>query len=279
MELGAGRGESVAAAHDCRRRNAAETRSSIFAKRCASMWSRAHAQFGVGLRETNSSGAIGSDGGSTGPIEFVGVPAVNGGQPAPVRTLAPDAWTTLQFDLPAEPVRGFTGNGVLESTTGLGVLEHLAIAPGSASIDHDVYLDNFVVVENNTLTYSLIAPPPGHRSIRKRASSPGRRQLRKPAPPTCSLCRSLMPGRRRFRARRAFSVVVIPYPEIISLVPQRFALHFYVESGARRALRHRNRSALDGQWTVVGEVTASSSTASHSAAMSGSEQYYRARLK
>ena len=243
------------------------------------VWSEHTLKFGVGLRETNSSGAIGSDGGITGPVEFVGVSAVNGDQPAPVRTLAPDAWTTLQFNLPTEPVRGFTGNGVLESTTGLGALEHLAIAPGSASIDHDVYLDNFVVVENNTLTYSLVAPPAG-ATIDPQTGvitwSPTAVQAGAAYTLTVQVTDAGSPS---LSSMKSFSVLVIPYPEIISLARNGllFVFTWKAAPGARYDIE--TAPALDGEWTVVGEVTASSSTASHSAAMSGSEQYYRARLK
>ena len=243
------------------------------------VWSEHTLKFAVGLRETNSSGAIGSDGGITGPIEFVGVSAVNGGQPAPVRTLAPDAWTTLQFDLPAEPVRAFSGNGVLESTTGLGVLEHLAIVPGSASIDHDVYFDNFVVVENNALTYSLIAPPAG-ASIDPQTGlitwSPTTAQAGAAYTLTVQVTDA---GSPPLSSTKSFSVVVVPYPEIISLARNGslFVFTWKAAPGARYDIE--SASAADGPWTVVVEVAASSSTASHSAAMSGSEQYYRARLK
>ena len=82
---------------------------------------------GLGLRETSSSAAIGANGGTTGSIEFVGVPNKNGATPNPNRTVAAGAWTTLKFNIPREPLVGFTGNAILESTTGLGVLEELAL--------------------------------------------------------------------------------------------------------------------------------------------------------
>ena len=82
---------------------------------------------GVNVRETNPTSAIGDNGGTTGTIEYVGVPSKNGASPNPSRTVGAGGWTTIKFNLPQEPVMGFTGNGVLESTTGKGVLEALAL--------------------------------------------------------------------------------------------------------------------------------------------------------
>ena len=46
----------------------------------------------------------------------------------------------------------FTGNGVLNSSTGNGVLEHLALTPAGGSGAYNVYFDNFEVV---TITTNL----------------------------------------------------------------------------------------------------------------------------
>ena len=117
---------------------------------------------GMGVRETNSTGPIGGNGGTAGTIEFVGVTNKIGNSPKPVRLLSPDAWTTMKFNLPQEPLTPFTGNGVLESTTGEGVLEHLALVPAAELGAYDVYLDNFLVVQSNPLGYSLEpGAPPG----------------------------------------------------------------------------------------------------------------------
>ena len=56
-------------------------------------------------------------------------------------------WTTLSFFLPYEPVRGFTGDGVLETSTGKGVLEHLEFVPAAGPGAYDIYLDNFRVTD------------------------------------------------------------------------------------------------------------------------------------
>ncbi len=116
---------------------------------------------GLGLRETSTTNAIGENGGGTGPIEFVGVPAKNGSTPDPSRTVAAGSWQTLSFNLPIEPVSSFTGNGVLESTTGKGVLEHLALVPADGSGTYNIYLDNFAVIASNVLVFSLEGAPAG----------------------------------------------------------------------------------------------------------------------
>ena len=118
----------------------------------------------IGVKETgNPPGTpIGSDGGSGGGIEFVGVTNVVSEQPQPVRTVTAGGWTTLVFDLPNEPVRNFAnGNGVLASATGLGVLEHLAFVPADGSGEYTVWLDNFAVSSPRVLTYSLSNAPAG----------------------------------------------------------------------------------------------------------------------
>lgn len=99
------------------------------------------------LRETNTTEPIGGNGGTSGGIEFIGgVPTgASKGKAVPA-----GQWTTLQFNLPYESVTAFAGtsaNGILESTTGKGVLEALGIsADANASGTFNVYLDNFQVV-------------------------------------------------------------------------------------------------------------------------------------
>ncbi len=243
------------------------------------VWSQHTLKFALGLRETNSTGAIGSDGGSAGTIEFAGVPSLNAGTPVPERTLAPDVWTTLQFDLPSESVSAFNGNGVLETTTGLGVLEHLAIAPGSASVDHDVYLDNFVVVENNTLTYSLIAPPAG-ASIDPRTGvliwSPTVAQAGTAYTLTVQIIDA---GTPPLFSTKSFPIVVVPFPEITAVARNAslFIFTWKAAPGARYDIE--TAPAPGGPWTIVTEVIAASSTATWSGAISGTAQFFRARLK
>jgi hypothetical protein len=117
---------------------------------------------GVGIRETTipSGTAPGSDGGTVGSIEWAGV-SLGSGSPSPVRTVGAGSWTTLEFELPTEPIRAFTGDGVLSTTSGLAVFEHLAFVPGVGAGAYDAYLDNVVVAAPNTLTYSVSNAPAG----------------------------------------------------------------------------------------------------------------------
>jgi len=120
---------------------------------------------GLALRETSTVAAIGANGGVSGTVEFVGVPSLNGTAPNPSRTIAAGSWTTVVFSLPDEAVTSFTGNGILESTTGKGVLDALAFVPAGGLGAYNVYLDNFIVAPANTLAWSLDAGAPAGASI------------------------------------------------------------------------------------------------------------------
>ncbi len=116
-------------------------------------------QVGLGLRETITAAGtpIGSDGGTTGAsIEWAGVTNKNGSAPMPARTVPANVWTTLTFDLPNEPVVSFSsGNGILSTASGLGVLEHLAIVPLAGVGEYKMFFDNFAVLRRRILTYTL----------------------------------------------------------------------------------------------------------------------------
>ena len=116
----------------------------------------------VGLRETGTSTNIGANGGTIGSIEFAGATGINGIAPVPLRTIPASNWVTLTFNLTNESLVAFagSGNGILQSATGKGVLEHLALVPNSPG-STSIYLDNFAVVPNCTLAYSLVAAPTG----------------------------------------------------------------------------------------------------------------------
>lgn len=116
---------------------------------------------GLGLRETDPTNAIGADGGTSGTIEFVGAPSTIGSCPLALRTIATSNWVTLMFNLTNEAVSAFTGNGVLESTTAKGVLEHLAFVPAAGLGAYKVYLDNIAVVPPSTLAFGLSNAPAG----------------------------------------------------------------------------------------------------------------------
>lgn len=120
---------------------------------------------GLALRETSTVAAIGANGGTSGTVEFVGVPSLNGTAPNPSRTVAAGAWTTVTFSIPDEAVTAFTGNGVLESMTGKGILDALVLVPAAGLGAYNIYLDNFIVAPANTITFSLDAGAPAGASI------------------------------------------------------------------------------------------------------------------
>ncbi|MGZ5544493.1 MAG: beta strand repeat-containing protein, partial [Limisphaerales bacterium] len=125
-------------------------------------------QVAVGCRETATAAgtAIGSDGGTSGAIEWAGVTNVAGTAPMPTRTITPNTWTTLTFDFAHEPIRSFSGgNSVLSTISGLGVLEHLAIVPQNGTNTYTFYLDNFSVLYPRTFTYSLGAGAPSGATL------------------------------------------------------------------------------------------------------------------
>lgn len=120
----------------------------------------------AGLRETDSTAAIGGDGGSFGGIEFVGVTNIVNGTPEPHRSIPANVWTQIEFDLLKEPVISFSGgNNILQSSTGKGVLEHLCFAPDAGSGSYNVYLDDFADVDASRLSFSLLSDAPAGTSI------------------------------------------------------------------------------------------------------------------
>jgi hypothetical protein len=132
------------------------------------MWCDRNLRVALGVRETATPAGtpIGSNGGQTGAIEWVGVTNSISGQPQPVRLVTAGAWTTVEFNLPAEPVRNFVnGDGVLWTASGLGVLEHLALVPAAGNGPYTVYLDDFVVSTTNALTFSLDPGAPTNATL------------------------------------------------------------------------------------------------------------------
>jgi Immunoglobulin domain/Immunoglobulin I-set domain len=101
----------------------------------------------IGFRETSTTAAIGADGGTSGTIEWIGGTTDNTVSPPKGHFVPAGQWTTLEFFLPYEPVRGFTGDGVLESSTGKGVFEHLELVPAAGPGTYNIYLDNFRVTD------------------------------------------------------------------------------------------------------------------------------------
>lgn len=121
---------------------------------------------GLGVRETQlDAGAIvGSDGGSAGPIEWLGVAHHTGGRPDPLRNVASDRWQSLVFNPASDPITAFAGgDGVLDvGSSGLAVLEHLAVVPRDGAGEYRLFLNNFRLVEPVPLLFSLgRGAPPG----------------------------------------------------------------------------------------------------------------------
>ena len=101
----------------------------------------------AGLRETSSAAVIGDDGGSTGDIEWIGGVMDNTTAPPKGRFIPAGQWVWSAFTIPSEPVRGFTGNGILESSTGKAVFEELVIVPANGPGPYKLYLDRFQCID------------------------------------------------------------------------------------------------------------------------------------
>jgi hypothetical protein len=173
----------------------------------------------------------------------------------------------------------FTGNGILESTTGLGVLEHLCLAPGSAALDQDLYLDNFVVVEKNRLTYGLLTAPAGatiNPDTGAIAWTPTAAQAGLNHPFTVQVSDA---GSPPVTATATFNVAAAPFPEIVATT--RTGNNFTFSWKAAPAAKYDIETAIHpaGPWTVVTEITAATAIGSYSAVIAGAQKYYRARLK
>ena len=78
---------------------------------------------------------------------------------------------------------------------------------------------------------------------------------------------------------KSFSVVVIPQPVVVAVASDAttFTFTWKAAPGARYDIE--SAPAPGGPWTVLGEVTSASSTATTTVAMAGTTQFYRARLK
>jgi hypothetical protein len=105
------------------------------------------------LRETNSEGEYGTDGGISGSVKWIGGSGVfNGGLSVNTGIPVPaNEWITLVFDIPemAQSAVPRTGSGPLFSTSGKGTLEALGLI-GDPGVTYNVYLDNFVISPAST---------------------------------------------------------------------------------------------------------------------------------
>lgn len=106
----------------------------------------------LGIRETGDTGALGTTGGTSGQIEFIGAATKIDGAPQGIPISPSYSWQTVIFD-PAGDIVGFTGDGILQQTR--GVIEHLAVAVNSTSADRStgayrMFVDNVVNVGADT---------------------------------------------------------------------------------------------------------------------------------
>ncbi len=237
---------------------------------------------GLGLRETTTPAGtdIGANGGSAGTIEWVGVSGkTSNGAPLPVRTVAAGSWQTLRFDLSTEPVTAFTGNGVLSTPSGLGVLEHLAIVPTSSTGGpYHVYLDNFSVVYSNVLTFSLDPGAPAGASINPRTGLFSWTPTRAQAPNTYNLtARVTDSGSPPLSDAKTFNVTVLHEIITAAATASGGVVTIRWNSIAGNTYRVQYKSTLsDLNWTdLVPDVTATGTAASCLDSPGASSRVYR----
>jgi len=107
----------------------------------------------IGIRETNDTGPLGTPGGTTGQIEWVGASAIVNGAPIGLAVPLQAGWQTLTFN-PLDPngikaMPGGGGDNVITATR--GVLEHLAVTVDPNSADRSsgryvIFVDDVVNV-------------------------------------------------------------------------------------------------------------------------------------
>ncbi len=105
----------------------------------------------VGVRETNDAGALGTTGGTTGDLEWIGATGQTGGAPLGEARVPMNTWQTLEFDPLTDPILAFPGFGSSTITATRGVFEHLAITVNNTSANrstggYDIYIDNVINV-------------------------------------------------------------------------------------------------------------------------------------
>jgi hypothetical protein len=97
-------------------------------------------------RDNGTAAPIGGNGGTTGAIEVIGATGFTtaGGPTGALTISASPNWQTVVIDIPNAPVVAFTGNGVLDNTS--GTLEALAIKRIGGAGPYELYFDNFAMV-------------------------------------------------------------------------------------------------------------------------------------
>jgi hypothetical protein len=112
----------------------------------------AELRMSIGVRKTNAAGPVGSNAGTSGDIDWVGRPD-DGSDIDVILVPTDNVWHLVTFDLNAGPFNGFTGDGVVTSTTGFGALEHLRIANTADGFTHyKVYIDDVTNTVNGVPT-------------------------------------------------------------------------------------------------------------------------------
>lgn len=236
-------------------------------------------KLGLGLRETGTSAAIGADGGKSGTIEFVGVPSKNGTSPNPSRIIPAGIWTNVTFDFPVEAASSFTGDGVLGSANNKGVLECLAIAPNGGTGDYNIYVDNFVSVLVNAITYSLDASAPAGATINSTNGA-----FTWSAPLVSALVtntvtiRATDNGAPALSDTKTFNIVVVPPPRLSSMTVTngQASLVWQTFTGKNYQVQFKN-ALTDPVWNDLGgAITASGNTLSTTnSATANAQRFYR----
>jgi hypothetical protein len=200
------------------------------------------------------------------------------GQPAVVRTVPGGLWTTLTFDFSSEPVQSyFGGDGLLSSPSGLGVLEHVALVPLAGVGRYNFYLDNFVVVEPKTLTYSLEPDAPSGMSIDSRTGQlswiPTAEQL---SATNLVEIRVTDNGLPPLSAVRSFHVTGEDQPSLqMAISGEELTLSWHAIVGRRYRIQF-TRSLLNPVWTDVDPIVSpTTETASSALRLDGSQGFYR----
>lgn len=233
----------------------------------------------VGCRETSTAPgtAIGSNGGTSGGIEWAGVTGKADTAPVPTRTVPAGSWTTLTFDLPNEPIVNFSsGNGVLAA--GLGVLEHIAIVPAAGPGVYNVYLDNLAVVTGKSLSYSLDAGAPANARIDPVTGVFTWTTTNAPVNSTNVVTvRVTDNGTPPLSAARTFTVTVLSKPMLQSPVVANGHLTLSWSAIAGTTYRVQYKNALsEPAWTDLGpEVVATGPTASLTDSLGVNQRFYR----
>ena len=128
-------------------------------------------KLGIAVRETTNNPAIGDDGGTDGPIEYVGVTNIVGTTtPMPTRTINASTWTTVTFNCQKDPAFPATdssdpADGIIK--TGKGVFQSVEVVGNGGTGAYTVYFDDFDVLTNNTLDFTLDAGAPATAAIGK----------------------------------------------------------------------------------------------------------------